>query len=233
MKEWIIEAEHLQKNFAWAPVLKDISCRIGASEIVGVFGPTGAGKTTLLRLFATLLRPNSGTLNLFGSTSSGPKLRERIGFFGHDTLLYPDLSAEENLAFYGRVYRVGNLKSKINDLLGEAGLEKWRATPVRQFSMGMERRLSLARLALHSPDLLLLDEPYSGLDVRAVSALHLRLEEAKEMGKTVIFSSHDFVQTRHLCSRIMILHRGHIVWQASPPFPSPGEFVDIYVAHTL
>ena len=98
--------------------------------------------------------------------------------------------------------------------------------------MGMERRLSLARLTLHSPDLLVLDEPYAGLDVRAVLALHSTLKEAKELRKTVIFSSHDFIQTRDLCSRIMILHRGHIVWEASPPFPSPEEFVGIYVAHT-
>ena len=232
MKEWVIEAENLQKNFAWTSVLKDVSCCVGASEIVGVFGPNGAGKTTLLRLFATLLRPNSGTLNLFGLNSGDPEMRQRVGFFGHDTLLYPDLSAEENLAFYGRMYREENLKSKINKSLRKAGLEKWRAMPVRQFSMGMERRLSLARLTLHSPDLLVLDEPYAGLDVRAVLALHSTLKEAKELRKTVIFSSHDFIQTRDLCSRIMILHRGHIVWEASPPFPSPEEFVGIYVAHT-
>ena len=232
MSNWVVEARNLYKTFAWTPVLNDISCRIAPAEVVGIFGPNGAGKTTLLRLFATLLRPTAGTLSLFDSASSELAVRRKIGFLGHDSCLYPDLTPEENLTFYGKAYQVTNLKDRIAKQLAHVGLQDWRTTPVRHFSRGMEQRLSLARALLHDPDLFLLDEPDTGLDTRAISTLHATLAQAKDRGKTVILTSHDFERSRELCTRALILHRGRLAWQSEETLPSPQEFVEFYTACT-
>ena len=229
---WVVEARNLHKTFAWTPVLSDISFRIVSAEVVGIFGPNGAGKTTLLRLLAALLTPTSGRLTLFGSASSELAVRRKIGFLGHESYLYPDLTPEENLTFYGRAYQIPDLKGRIAQQLEYVGLQDWRTMPVRYFSRGMEQRLSLARALLHAPDLFLLDEPDTGLDPRAVSILHATLAEAKEQAKTVILTSHDFERTRELCTRALILHRGRIAWQSEATLPSPQEFVELYTACT-
>src|SRR5262245_23297101 len=175
MSTWIIEAENLQNTFAWAPVLQGISCRIGGGEVVGIFGPNGAGKTTFLRLLATLLQPSGGTLRLFGQAPHEPAARRRLGFLGHESFLYPDLTPIENLTFYGRAYGLSQLEERITRALEQIGLHDWGNTPVRTFSRGMEQRLALARALLHEPDLLLLDEPYTGLDSRGVTTLQTTL----------------------------------------------------------
>ena len=242
MSNWVVETHNLHKTFSWTPVLNDISYSIPPAEVVGIFGPNGAGKTTLLRLFATLLKPSSGTLSLFGSASSDLTVRQRIGFLGHDSFLYPDLTPEENLTFYAKAYRIADQENRIAELLKHVGLQDWRTTPVRHFSRGMEQRLSLARAVLHAPDLFLLDEPYTGLDTKAISILHATLAQAKEQGKTVVLTSHDFERSRDLCTRAIILHRGQISWQSSPSLqpsslsserlPSSHEFAEIYTACT-
>ena len=232
MSNWVVEARNLYKTFAWTPVLNDLSCRIAPAEVVGIFGPNGAGKTTLLRLFATLLRPTAGTLSLFGLASSDLAVRRKIGFLGHESCLYPDLSPEENLAFYGKAYQVTDLKDRIAKHLEHVGLQDWQTTPVRHFSRGMEQRLSLARAFLHDPALFLLDEPDTGLDTRAISTLHATLAQAKDQEKTVILTSHDFERSRELCTRALILHRGRMSWQSGGTLPSPQEFAELYTACT-
>ncbi len=232
MNTWVVEAHHLHKTFAWTPVLNDISCRMAPAEVVGIFGLNGAGKTTLLRLLATLLTPTSGRLTLFGSDASELAVRRKIGFLGHESCLYPDLTPEENLTFYGKAYQVPNLTDRVTQQLEYVGLQDWRTMPVRYFSRGMEQRLSLARVLLHAPDLFLLDEPDTGLDPKALSTLHDSLARAKDQTKTVILTSHDFVRSRDLCTRALILHRGRIVWQSAGPLPSPQEFVECYTACT-
>ncbi len=228
MSNWVIEAHDLQKTFAWTPVLNSIACCIRPGASVGIFGPNGAGKTTLLRLFATLLKPTAGTLTLFGVDPLDPAIRRKIGFLGHDSFLYPDLTPEENLTFYGKAYNLPNLADRIDKRLEQVGLEDWRAMPVRHFSRGMEQRLGLARALLHEPDLFLLDEPYTGLDTRAVAILDDTLTDAKAQGKTVVLSSHDFDQSRELLSQAIILNRGHIAWQSGDALPSAQEFIQIY-----
>ncbi len=232
MSNWVIEAHNLQKTFAWTPVLNNIACCIRPGASVGIFGPNGAGKTTLLRLFATLLRPTAGTLTLFGIDPLDPAIRRKIGFLGHDSFLYPDLTPEENLTFYGKAYRLPNLADRIDERLEQVGLQDWRTTPVRHFSRGMEQRLGLARALIHEPDLFLLDEPYTGLDMQAVAILDDTLTNAKAQGKTVVFTSHDFNQSRELLSQVIILHRGHIAWQSADTLPSAQEFIQIYHACT-
>jgi heme exporter protein A len=232
MSTWVIEAEGLCKTFAWAPVLDGVSCRVGRGEVVGVFGPNGAGKTTLLRLLATLLRPSGGILWLFNRTPQDPEVRRRLGFLGHESFLYPDLTPVENLTFYGRAYKLPDLGVRIDAALGQVGLHDWGHTLVRTFSRGMEQRLALARTLLHDPDLLLFDEPYTGLDPRAVMMLQTILARAKAQGKTVVLTTHDFALGLELCDRALILHRGRISWQSAGRLPSAQEFVEIYHAST-
>jgi heme exporter protein A len=232
MTDWVIEAKHLRKTFAWTPVLQDVSCQIGAGEIVSIFGPNGAGKTTFLRLLATLLRPSAGVLRLFGRPPTDALVRRRLGFLGHESFLYPDLTAEENLTFYGHAYQLENTPMRIDAILKEVGLQQWRKTPVRIFSRGMEQRLSLARAFLHDPELLLFDEPYTGLDTRGVTTLQTMLTIAKERGKTVVLTTHDFALGLEISNKAFILHRGRMSWETPEKLPSIQEFGEIYQLYT-
>lgn len=228
----VVAARRLRKSFSWTPVLDDVTFQVGPGETVGVFGPNGSGKTTLLRVFATLLRPNAGVLTLFGGNPDSEDARHRIGFLGHDSFLYPDLTAEENLRFYGKAYRVRPLADRIAAQLQRVGLDRWRHTPVRHFSRGMEQRLALARTLLHDPDLILLDEPHTGLDTAAQDVLHDALGQAAARGKTVMLSSHDFERCRDLCTRAVLLHRGRLIWESTGILPTVARFAEIYAEST-
>ena len=232
MSTWVVEAENLCKTFAWLPVLKGVSCQIEPGEAVGLFGPNGAGKTTLLRLLATLLKPSSGTLKLFGAPAADPQIRRRLGFLGHDSFLYADLNPVENLRFYSRAYRLEDAEVRVAEVLAQVNLQDWATTPIRTFSRGMEQRLALARVLLHEPDLFLLDEPYTGLDQPAVNLLQTTLTQAKNAGKTIIFTTHDFELGLALCSQAMILSHGRIVWRSADDPPSVDEFKIIYTEKT-
>jgi len=231
VSSWVIEAENLRKTFAWTPVLEGVSCRVGAGEALGLFGPNGAGKTTFLRLLATLLRPSGGTLRLFDSAPHDSAVRRRLGFLGHDSFLYPDLTPVENLTFYGRAYNLSDLGVRIATALEQVGLRDWGNMPVRMFSRGMEQRLALARTLLHEPDLLLLDEPYTGLDSRGVTTLQTTLARAKGQRKTIVLTTHDFALGLELCNQALILNRGRIAWHSAGRLPSLQEFIEIY--HTV
>lgn len=228
MTTWVIESEKIRKTFAWAPVLQEVSCQIGAGEIVSIFGPNGAGKTTFLCILATLLQPSAGVLRLFGQPPTSAAVRRRLGFLGHESFLYPDLTPEENLTFYGQAYQLENAPTRIDAVLEVVGLQPWRKTPVRIFSRGMEQRLSLARAILHDPDLLLLDEPYSGLDARGVATLQDVLATAKDRGKTVILTTHDFALGLKISSRALILHNGRILWESDGQVMPVPEFIELY-----
>ena len=232
MTTWVIETENVRKTFAWTPVLQGVSCQVSAGEIVSIFGPNGAGKTTFLRILATLLQPSAGVLQLFGQTPTNAAVRRRLGFLGHESFLYPDLTPEENLTFYGRAYQLENAPARIDVVLGAVGLQSWRKTPVRVFSRGMEQRLSLARAILHDPDLLLLDEPYTGLDIGGVAMLQDVLAAAKDRGKTAILTTHDFALGLKISSRALILHHGRIIWESDGQAPSVPEFIELYHNHT-
>ena len=232
MSGWIIEAEKVRKTFAWTPVLQEVSCRIGAGEVVSIFGPNGAGKTTFLHILATLLLPSAGELHLFGQAPTDATVRRRLGFLGHESFLYPDLTPEENLTFYGQAYQLENMQERIDSVLEAVGLQPWRKTPVRIFSRGMEQRLSLARTLLHDPDLLLLDEPYTGLDARGVATLQEVLTAAKGQKKTAILITHDFGLGLEISSRSLILHRGRILWESDGVAPPVAEFIELYHHHT-
>jgi heme exporter protein A len=226
----VIEAQGLVRRFGTATVLAGVDLRVNAGEIVAIFGPNGAGKTTLLRILATVLAPTAGTVSLFGSDAFGSHagmLRRRLGLLAHESFLYPDLTATENLLYYARLYRLDDGGDRAAELLGWAGLEAHRARPVRSFSRGMTQRLALARALLHRPELLLLDEPFSGLDAAGADAVEAMLVRMRDAGGTTILTTHDVARGLALSARACILNRGRLAWESPGP-AAPDAFADAY-----
>jgi heme exporter protein A len=209
----VIDAEDVRKSFGRSLVLRDVTVRVGAGEAVALFGPNGAGKSTLLRLCATLYEPTGGVLKLFGSGARDASVRGRIGLLSHQSFLYPDLSARENLVFYARMYGATSPEHTADEWLDRVGLADSAARPVRVFSRGMEQRLALARTLLHGPDLLLLDEPWSALDAAGADLLTALLRSLRGRGTTLVVATHDFERGLAVADRAIILHGGCIAWE--------------------
>ena len=232
MADVVIEARGVGRQFAGVSALQAVDLRVTSGEAVAVFGPNGAGKTTLLRVLATLLRPSAGTVRLFGETlaDGGARARGRIGFLSHQSFLYPDLTAMENLDFYARLFRVPGRAPRVSALLDRVGLTGWAHRPVRTLSRGLEQRCALARALLHEPELLLLDEPFSGLDVGAAAALADILRQAHAAGTTVLMTTHDIARGVEACGRAVILRRGRLVWDGRVEATQPAAFERQYLA---
>jgi ABC-type multidrug transport system ATPase subunit len=209
----VVEVDRLGKSFGRTSVLRDVSLRIAAGETVALFGPNGAGKSTLLRVCATLMTPTAGALRLFGSDGRNAAVRRRIGLVAHQSFLYPDLTARENLLFYAGLYRVADAVQLVDAWLARVELVDAGDRPVRVFSRGMEQRLSLARALLPDPELVLLDEPWSGLDAAAADWLDALLGELRSRGRTIVAATHDFARGLGVADRAVILHRGRIAWE--------------------
>ncbi len=203
----------LEKRFGPTVALDGVDLVVEPGEFVVLVGPNGAGKTTLLRILATLARPSSGELRIAGLDPAveGRAIRRRIGFLSHRTLLYGELSAEENLALYARLYRLEEPAARIDALLHRVDLAWRRGDLVRTLSRGMQQRLAVARAVLHRPSLLLLDEPYTGLDPLAAEALTALLGELAEGGGTVLLTTHTLEGLGAAERRVVVLNRGRIV----------------------
>jgi heme exporter protein A len=189
-----IELDGLGRRYGDRPALEDVSLTLDEGRTLVVFGPNGAGKSTLLRVLATLLRPTSGTARVLGQDvrERGWAVRGRIGFLGHDPLLYADLSARENLEYHGRLHGLGNgaaLRGRIDELLEAVGLERRAQDRVHAYSRGMTQRLAVCRAVLHDPEVLLLDEPRANLDPAAAGLVAPLI--GRESGRTRIVTSHD------------------------------------------
>jgi len=210
----LVELRDVSLGYERSPVLEHVSLAIERGEFLALLGPNGAGKTTLLRVLATLLRPSGGTLQLFGEDASRrpPATRRLVGHVGHESACYPDLSGRENLEFYAALYGVPNAGDRIAELLRWSGLEAAARRPVRVYSRGMTQRLALARALLHGPELLLLDEPFSGLDPAGAQRLQSLLGELARAGHAIVLSTHDLERVAAVATRIAILHRGNIAW---------------------
>jgi heme ABC exporter ATP-binding subunit CcmA len=228
----VVEAVALGKRFASIRALADLDLEIHAGESLAIFGPNGAGKTTLVKLLAALLRPSAGRLRLFGEEWPGAGVRRRIGLLSHASFLYGELTAAENLAFYAGLYSVARPAARIDEMLAEVGLDAWRERPVKGFSRGMEQRLAVARAFLHDPDLLLLDEPYTGLDPEAATHLQGILARFHRSGKTIVLTTHDIGRGLEVCDRAVILRGGRLVWQSGRFVPGPQEMARIYERHS-
>ena len=201
----------VSRHFGRRRVLNKVSFQLSAGEIVALLGPNGAGKSTLLSIAATLLGPSSGRIS-FGdnAVASGAELRARIGVLGHDLSIYPELSAAENLEFFARAYGVADVDRAVTAALRRAGLEG-RDDPVAQFSRGMRQRLALERALLHEPRLVLLDEPFTGLDDAATSALRARLADLRGRGCIVLLATHDLETIDGLADRAVVLQGGRLL----------------------
>lgn len=204
----------LQRRFGTAPVLRGIDLSVGRGECVALFGPNGAGKSTLLRTLAGLLRADSGSVEIFGlPLPAGSALRRRIGYLGHDAFLYRDLDARENLAYYGRLFGVRG-SARAEQLIADVGLERVATRRVAGYSRGMLQRLGLARAILHEPELLLLDEPLTGLDPEGARLLAGILAGLKAAGVTVLMATHDIDRALESATRAVVLGRGRVAWDS-------------------
>lgn len=220
----------LRKRFGRTYAIDDVTIEIPAGAAVALLGANGAGKTTLLRLCSTLLRPTAGSISVFGTDASreGPAVRRRIGVLGHETFLYADLSATENLIFYARLFGIDEPADRVAALLERLDLVGWSQRPVRTLSRGLMQRCALARALLHQPELLLLDEPFSGLDLQATSGLHEVLAQAHRDGTTIVMSTHDLAQGLSLCSSALVMRRGRVAFHGAVAPADHAAFMSEY-----
>lgn len=212
----LIEVQGLTKIYDIVPVLRKLDLTITRGEFVALLGPNGSGKSTLLRLLCGLSSPTAGRIKIGGweLPQEAAAVRAQIGMVSHQSLLYENLTARENLSFYSQLYNLTDVELRINTLLKQVGLLKRGDSLVRTFSRGMQQRLSIARALLHDPDVLLLDEPYTGLDVDAAAALDMLLDEAYTNQRTIVMTTHHLDHAVQIASRIVILSRGVIGYDA-------------------
>jgi heme exporter protein A len=212
----MIDVQGLVKAFGLKPVLRGLDFYVDEGEFVALLGPNGAGKTTFIRILASLSRPTSGKVTIGGLhlPDEAGEVRRRLGVIAHQPLLYGDLTAEENLRFFARMYGLHQVGSRIIQVLELVGLKAARRELVRTFSRGMQQRLSIARALLHDPSVLLFDEPFTGLDQDASAMLDGLLSEIASQGRTVVMTSHDLERSARLASRIDILSRGKVAASA-------------------
>lgn len=203
---------------------------IKSGEFVTIFGPNGAGKTTLIRILATISKASAGHASIGGFLlqKEPEKIRGQIGVIAHQTFLYGDLTAEENLLFFAKLYEIENRKQRVNSLITEVGLGLRRLDRVRTFSRGMQQRLSIARAMLHDPAVLLLDEPYTGLDQHASDMLSNWLKKLKDSRRTILMVTHDLEQGIDLAERIAVLVRGVIVLDKNKSALDLNNFRELY-----
>ncbi len=212
--ETMVRLQGVTKRFAHVWALRGIDLELQRGRCLGIFGANGAGKTTLLNILSTLTRPSSGQVTIAGydAAREADKIRPRLGVLGHRTYLYGDLTASENLQFYGRLFGVPNHHSRSQELIHSVGLDPDSSQRVRTFSRGMQQRLAIARVLLHEPELLLLDEPYTGLDQQAVGRLQELLQDLQANVRTIILSTHDLARGLAVCDEVLIQSRGRIVY---------------------
>ena len=226
----MIQVHGLVKSFGSKAALRGVDLDVAEGESLTLVGPNGAGKTTFIRILATLTRPSKGSVRVAGCDLSrhGPEIRRHIGLVSHQTFLYDDLSAEENLRFYGRMYDVPELEPSIRSLLHRVGLEHRGLDLVRTFSRGMQQRLSIARALLHDPALLLLDEPYTGLDQHAAEMLREVLTDLAGKSRTIVMTTHNLERGLEICDRAAILANGRIVYQTDKDNLDVASFRETY-----
>ncbi len=226
----MIVVRKLVKRFGLKTVLRGLDFQVESGEFVAILGPNGAGKTTFLRILATLSKPTLGDVAIAGYAlpNQSAAVRRRLGVVTHLPLLYGDLTAEENLRFYGRLYAIPTLEERIVEVLKLIWLYERRTDLVRTFSRGMQQRLAIGRAVLHDPDVILFDEPHTGLDQEACAMLDNVLREVAARGRTVVMTSHDLMRVSELASRFDVLSNGVIVASAQRHQLDPDQLLAFY-----
>jgi heme exporter protein A len=231
--EVMVRAEGVTKRFGHVWALRGIDLQVQRGRCVSIFGPNGAGKTTLLKILATLARPSTGTVTIAGyhTVDEAEKVRPLLGVLGHKTFLYGHLTAYENLHFYGRMFGVPDCTERVRELLHSVGLEPHARRLVRTYSRGMQQRLAIARVLLHRPVLLVLDEPYTGLDQHAAARLQTLLLQLRAEERTIVLSTHDLQRGLTLCDEMIIQCHGQIVYHGMASDVDDSSFEQLYLDH--
>ena len=225
----LVQTHNLVKAYGYRAVLKKLDFSVERGEFVALLGPNGSGKSTLLRLLAGLSQPTAGSITIGGWSlpAEAAAVRAQLGMVGHQPLLYTALTARQNLRFFGQLYNLALTDDDINERLRRVGLRKFADQPVRTYSRGMQQRLSIARALLNGPDVLLFDEPYTGLDQDAAALLDGLLQTAHTDERTIIMSTHQLDRAARLASRIVILARGQIGYSGPATDNLPRLYTDI------
>lgn len=230
----MISAHALTKSFGYQSVLRGLDLDVAEGEFVALLGPNGTGKTTLLRIISGLTKPTFGAVRVAGHSSqqAAGEVRRLLGVVSHLPLLYTDLSAEENLRFYARMYDLPEPGARIAEVLALVGLSARRRDPVRAYSRGMQQRLAIARAILHDPRVMLFDEPHTGLDPAAAAMLDGLLRDVAARGRTVVMTTHDLSRALALASRVAILSQGKIAHTAVTSGLRLSSLMEAYEATT-
>lgn len=210
-----VTVDGVWKFYGDYPALRDVRLEADAGTCLALIGRNGAGKTTLLRTIAGFSKPGKGAIRIFGQEPRETETRRHIGVIGHGIAVYDELSAYENLTLYARLYGLPDPRRAALEWLEQTGLERVRDGLVREFSRGMRQRLAVARAFLHDPSVLLLDEPFTALDDRAIAVLQRLLREALANGKTVIMSTHQLREALELSSHVALLTRGAVAFHGA------------------
>lgn len=217
---FMLELKNVCKTFKKVKAVENISFNVQEGEIVGLLGENGAGKTTTLRMISTMLKPSSGSIkvNDYDVSENPSKVRSQIGIlFGGEVGIYDRLSARENIEYFGKLYGMDSeeINKRIEELESEFGMEGYMDRRTGKFSRGMKQKVSIARSIVHSPQVMLFDEPSTGLDVSAARIIHEFILRCRQNGKTILLSSHSMNEVEKLCDRIVIIHKGKLVEQGS------------------
>ena len=217
MDSEILIAKKITKSFGRVRVLRGLDLTLDQADVYFLCGSNGAGKTTLARILSTLVRPDTGELIIFGKDAGSNirRVRAKLGLVTHEPFLYSELTAWENLDFFGRLYSIRNRESRVQEMLKLVGLYHRSHDRVGDFSRGMKQRLSLARAVIHNPEILFMDEPYSGLDMKAQEMLNSLIKRLNSEGKTFFIITHDLQKSKGIANRTGILHEGGIVHEST------------------
>jgi len=226
----VLKIENLTKRFGRLLALRSVSLELHASQCLTLFGRNGAGKSTLLNATASLIRSYDGRISIMDRDlrESNEETRRAIGLVSHDTYLYYDLTTEDNLRFYARLYGLSDVEGRVRRMLERFDLEAKAKSSARDLSRGMKQRLSLARVFMHEPRLLLLDEPFTGLDEPACETLARMIAEFIAGGGAVLVTTHDLDRGLEVATRVMVLERGGVAYDAPAAGLDRGTFRETY-----